>query len=236
MPANQHIQVSPLKQGEAQEADRILRLAFGTFLGVPNPAEFMGDRHLLIPRLRSSHVKVLAARDAGRLIGSNVVTRWGSFGFFGPLTVLPEYWDRGVAQRLLDATMATFERWGVRHTGLYTFANSIKHVGMYQKFGYWPRYLTAIMTGPSEAKGAEAPTLLSSLKKSLREEAIRACGKLTHKIDKGLDLTGEIKAVLAQRTARCLPDRRLAVSPEPFAVLTRMGYTEPCSSYAALCR
>jgi GNAT superfamily N-acetyltransferase len=200
MPANQHIQVSPLKQSEAQEADRILRLAFGTFLGAPNPAEFMGDRHLLIPRLRSSHVKVLAARDAGRLIGSNVVTRWGSFGFFGPLTVLPEYWDRGVAQRLLEATIATFERWGVRHTGLYTFANSTKHQGLYQKFGYWPRYLTAIMTGPSEAKGAEAPTLLSSLKKSQREAAIQACGKLTHKIDKGLDLTGEIKAVLAQRT------------------------------------
>ena len=200
MPANQHIQVSPLKQSEAQEADRILRLAFGTFLGAPNPAEFMGDRHLLIPRLRSSHVKVLAARDAGRLIGSNVVTRWGSFGFFGPLTVLPEYWDRGVAQRLLEATIATFERWGVRHTGLNTFANSTKHQGLYQKFGYWPRYLTAIMTGPSEAKGAEAPTLLSSLKKSQREAAIQACGKLTHKIDKGLDLTGEIKAVLAQRT------------------------------------
>jgi hypothetical protein len=114
--------------------------------------------------------------------------------------VLPEYWDRGVAQRLLEATIATFERWGVRHTGLYTFANSTKHQGLYQKFGYWPRYLTAIMTAPSEAKGAEAPTLLSSLKKSQREAAIQACGKLTHKIDKGLDLTGEIKAVLAQRT------------------------------------
>ena len=200
MPANHHIKVGLLKKDEVEEADRILRLAFGTFLGVPNPLEFMGDRDLLTPRWRSSHVKVLAARDAGRLIGSNVVTRWGSFGFFGPLTVLPEYWDRGVAQRLLEATMAIFERWGVRHTGLYTFAHSAKHVALYQKFGYWPRYLTAIMTGPSEAKGAEAPTLLSSLKKSQREEAIQACARLTHKIDKGLDLTGEIRAVLAQRT------------------------------------
>jgi hypothetical protein len=167
---------------------------------VPNPLEFMGDRDLLTPRWRSSHVKVLAARDAGRLIGSNVVTRWGSFGFFGPLTVLPEYWDRGVAQRLLEAAMTIFERWGVRHTGLYTFAHSTKHVALYEKFGYWPRYLTAIMTGPSEAKGAEAPTLLSSFKKIQREQAIQACGRLTHKIDKGLDLTGEIRALLAQRT------------------------------------
>ncbi len=121
MPANLHIKVGLLKQSEVAEAGRIVRLAFGTFLGVPNPLDFMGDRDLLTPRWRSSHVKVLAARDDGRLIGSNVVTRWGSFGFFGPLTILPEYWDRGVAQRLLESTMTIFERWGVRHTGLFTF-------------------------------------------------------------------------------------------------------------------
>ena len=203
MPAKQHIKVGPLKKSEVEEADRILRLAFGTFLGVPNPLDFMGDRHLLTPRWGSSHVKVLAARDGGRLIGSNVVTRWGSFGFFGPLTVLPEYWDRGVAQRLLEATMTIFDRWGLRHTGLYTFAQSAKHVGLYQKFGYWPRYLTGVMTlAPDEARSvyAKAPMLLSALKKSERESAIEACGKLTHKIDKGLDLGGEIRSVLAQRT------------------------------------
>jgi GNAT superfamily N-acetyltransferase len=199
MPAKQQIKVGPLKKSELEEADRIIRLAFGTFLAVPNPLDFMGDRHLLKPRWGASHVKVLAARDGGRLIGSNVVTRWGSFGFFGPLTVLPEYWDRGVAQRLLEATMLVFERWGLSHTGLYTFANSTKHVALYQKYGYWPRYLTAIMTGPSEPKSAEEPTLLSSLNKSRREQAIQACGRLTHKIHKGLDLTGEIRALLAKR-------------------------------------
>lgn len=197
MPANQQIKIGLLKESEVEEAVRIVRLAFGTFLGVPNPLDFLGDRDLLTSRHRSSHVKVLAARDAGRLIGSCVVTRWGSFGFFGPLTVLPEYWDRGVAQRLLQATMAIFDRWGLRHTGLYTFANSAKHVTLYQKFGYWPRHLTAIMTGPPEGKGAEAPTLLSSWNKSQREQAIQACRRIT---GKGLDLTGEMRAVLAQRT------------------------------------
>jgi len=51
-----------------------------------------------------------------------------------------------------------------------------------------------------QAKPADVPVLLSALKKSQREAAIQACRKLTHKIDKGLDLTGEIRAVLAQRT------------------------------------
>jgi GNAT superfamily N-acetyltransferase len=183
-----------------------VRLAFGTFLGLPNPQEFMGDRSFMVSRWRSTHVRVFAAREGDRLVGSNIVTRWGSFGFFGPLTVLPEYWDRGVAQRLLEPTMAIFDKWGVRHTGLFTFAHSAKHVGLYQKFGYWPRYLTAIMTRTPEAKPApfaeraKAPLLLSALRKSNREAAIQACRKLTHKIDKGLDLTGEIRAVLAQHT------------------------------------
>jgi Acetyltransferase (GNAT) family len=167
---------------------------------LPNTLDFMGDRDLMTPRWRSKHVKVIAAREEGRLIGSNVVTRWGLFGFFGPLTVLPEYWDRGVAQKLLAATMTIFDRWGVRHTGLYTFPHSAKHVALYQKFGYWPRYLTAIMTLTPEGNPVLQGKMLSALKKAQREEAIEACGKLSGKIDKGLDLAGEIRAVLAQRT------------------------------------
>jgi len=194
------IRVGPIKASELEEAGRIVRLAFGTFLGLPNTLDFMGDRDLMTPRWRSTNVKVIAAREEGRLIGSNVVTRWGSFAFFGPLTVLPEYWDRGVGQKLLAATMTIFDRWGVRHSGLYTFPHSARHVGLYQKFGYWPRYLTAIMTRAPESSAALQGELLSALTKSQREQAIESCGKLTHKIDKGLDLAGEIRAVLAQRT------------------------------------
>ena len=196
----QTIKVGPLKESELDEAGRIVRLAFGTFLGLPNPSDFMGDRDLMTPRWRSPNVKVIAARDNGRLIGSNVATRWGSFAFFGPLTVLPEYWDRGVAQLLLEATMTVFDRWDVRHSGLYTFAQSAKHVNLYQKFGYWPRYLTAVMTHtPEPDPKRAAPVLLSGLKGSRRAQAVEACAKLTHKIDKGLDLTDEIRALLKQR-------------------------------------
>jgi GNAT superfamily N-acetyltransferase len=196
------IEVGPLRKNEGAEADRIVRVAFGTFLGVPDPSSFMGDRDFMTPRLRSRHVKVIAAREGKRLIGTNVITRWGSFGYFGPLTVLPEYWDRGVAQRLLDVTMTVFDEWGVRHTGLFTFAASAKHVGLYQKFGYWPRYLTAVMTRTPEASAADLvqPTLLSALSKAERKRVIQGCAKITHQIDKGLDLSDEIREVLAQRT------------------------------------
>jgi GNAT superfamily N-acetyltransferase len=196
--AKQSITIGPLRTGEVDEAARILRLAFGTFLGMPDPLSFLDDRDFMTPRFRSPHVKVIAARDAGRLIGSNVLTRWGSFGYFGPLTVLPEYWGRGVAQRLLEGTVKAFGDWGLRHTGLYTFPTSAKHIHLYQKFGYWPRYLTAVLSRVPEA--GPLPALLSALKKADCDRAIAACRRLTHAIEKGLDLTGEIRAALQQRT------------------------------------
>jgi GNAT superfamily N-acetyltransferase len=198
MPKNISIKVGLLKPSEVPEAGRIVRLAFGTFLGIPDPLTFMGDRDLMTPRFRSANVKVLAARDGGRLIGSNVLTRWGSFAFFGPLTVLPEFWDRGVAKLLLESTIATFDKWGIRHAGLFTFPQSPKHLGLYEKFGFWPRYLTAVMTRTPAVDPASQPILLSALDKKEREAAIEACSQLTNKIDPGLDLSGEIRAALAQ--------------------------------------
>jgi len=210
MAESPRIQIGPLKESELQEADRIFRLAFGTFIGLPNPAEFAGDRQMLLSRWRAPHARILAAREGGRLIGSNGITRWGSFGFFGPLTILPEYWDRGVAQLLLDATVKIFDKEGVKRTGLFTFAHSTKHVGLYQKFGYWPGYLTALMTHTPKGGGATGANgvALSTLPRAEREEAISACAKLTGRIDRGLDLSDEIRWVLKNKTGDVLLTRR----------------------------
>ena len=199
------IKVGPLKTHELPEADRIFRLAFATFLGIPDPATFMGDRDLTASRYRSRHVQAIAARDGGRLIGTNFLTTWGTFAFFGPLTVLPEYWDKGVAQQLLKATVEKFDKAKLRRTALFTFPHSAKHVGLYQKFGYWPQHLTALMThtpGPepeSTPKSGSRTVFLSTLPRIAREEAITACRRLTNGIDKGLDLGDEIRSLLTQR-------------------------------------
>ena len=203
------IKIGPLKQSELQEADRIFRLAFGTFIGLPHPSEFMGDRDFLISRWHAPNVRTLAARENDRLIGTNQLTRWGSFAFIGPLTVLPEYWDQGIAQRLLDATIKIFDRQGLKRTGLFTFAHSAKHVGLYQKFGYWPDYLTALMKhAPSSETpaGKDAPDAIhmSALKTKDRGEALAACARLTNRIDKGLDLSDEIRNVLKRRAGEVL--------------------------------
>ena len=80
----------------------------------------------------------------GTLAGSNFATNWGQPWLFGPLTVRPELWNPHIAQKL--PTMDLFEKWGVREAGLFTFAHSPKHIGLYQTFGFWPRFLTAVMS------------------------------------------------------------------------------------------
>jgi len=204
------IRIGLLREPELEEARRIVNLAFGTFLGHPNPLEIMGDRDFVTPRWRAGNTKVLAARENGKLIGSNILTRWGSFAFFGPLTVLPEYWNRGVAKQLLTATMKAFDSWGVRHTGLFTFPHSAKHVGLYQKFGYWPGSLTAIMRCKPESAirpvsgDAKPAVFLSTLGRSARDKAITACARLTDSHKKGLDLSEEIGAVLARHVGEVI--------------------------------
>src|SRR5579872_1850116 len=140
------IRIRPLEERDLAEADRIVRLAFGTFLGLPDPMQMFGDSDFVYTRFRAAPDSALAAETDGKLVGSNFVTRWGSFGFFGPLSVEPQLWEQKVAQRLLEPTIELFEKWGCRHTGLFTFSHSPKHAALYQKFDYWTRFLTPVMS------------------------------------------------------------------------------------------
>src|SRR5688572_7867862 len=139
------VRIRPLEEADLGEADRIMRLAFGTFLGLPDPGSFMGDADYVRTRWAADPTCALAAEADGRLVGTNFVTRWGSVGFFGPLTVDPSLWDQGVARALLDATMPIFDGWGVTHAGLFTFPGSPKHVALYQSYGFLPRFLTPVL-------------------------------------------------------------------------------------------
>jgi hypothetical protein len=91
-----------MQEADLGEARRIFRLAFGTFLGVPDSKAFW----------------------PGPIQGRRP---WGSFGSFGPLTIRPNPWDRHIARKLLAPTMELFEKWDLRETGLFTFAHIPTH-------------------------------------------------------------------------------------------------------------
>jgi GNAT superfamily N-acetyltransferase len=189
--------IRPMREGDLAEASRIFRVAFGTFVGKPDPESFAADRDYVSTRWRSAPEAAVVAEVDGRLAGSNLATHWGSFAFFGPLSVLPELWGRGIAQRLLEPTLDLFEAWDVREGGLFTFANSPKHLGLYQKFGFWPGYLTAVLS-KEVAAGAGRCAKFSELAESGRVDAEDACRRLTDSLYEGLDVSREIRAVAAQ--------------------------------------
>src|ERR1700682_405773 len=111
------VTVRALTERDVADADRIFRLAFGTFIGLPDASAFGGDTDYVRTRFHADESAAFGAYVGAELVGSNFATNWGSVGFFGPLTVRPDLWDRGIAQRLLQPTMELFAQWGTKHTG-----------------------------------------------------------------------------------------------------------------------
>lgn len=193
------VSIRLLRPSDLPAADRIFRLAFGTFLGLPDPLAFSGDGDLVRTRYLADPSAAFAAEVDGELVGSNMATNWGTVGFFGPLTVRPDLWDRGIATRLLEPTMELFATWETKHAGLFTFAHSAKHVHLYQKFGFWPRFLTAIMSIPVGQTATVASwSTYADTPQGEREGMLNACRELTDSVYEGLDARWEIRAVEAQ--------------------------------------
>ena len=212
MTSNIKIKIRQLEEDDLPAADRMFRLAFGTFLGLPDPMTFSGDADYVKTRFLADPTSTLAAESTnGQLVGFNFVINWGSIGYFGPLVVHPEYWDQGIAKQLLEPTMNIFDKkWHTKHAGLFTFAQSAKHVGLYQKFGFWPRFLTVIMSKPiwpvevgeQEQRKSNSNTTssfhwsrFSEIPTHKQEQMLDNCRLLTNSMHDGLDLTHEIVAV-----------------------------------------
>lgn len=195
-----HATIEPLAEADVTDADRIIRLAFGTFLALPNPMTFTDDAALARTRRLAYPNAAFAAKVDGALVGSSFATNWGSVGFFGPLTVHPDYWDRGIAQLLLEPVMDCFASWGTTLAGLCTFPQSAKHIALYRKFDFWPRFLTAILSrnvrnvAPQDNPQAQW-SRFADVPQEQRESTLAACRELTGSIYEGLDVQREIRAI-----------------------------------------
>ena len=70
--------VRRMREDDLQEADRIMRLAFGTFIDLPDPAWFAGDADFVYTRYRADPSAALVAeatdapsiraRESGRMV------------------------------------------------------------------------------------------------------------------------------------------------------------------------
>jgi N-acetylglutamate synthase-like GNAT family acetyltransferase len=188
--ARRAVHVRPMVDDDVESADRVMRLAFGTIRGLADPSAAFGDRDLVRSRFRAAPDRAWVAEVEGEVVGSVLATRWGSFAFLGPLTVHPELWDQGIGTRLLEPVLEAFSRWDVRQAGLFTFADSPKHLGLYQKHGFWPGSLTVIAAKRTGERAATAFALASSSGGDVLDEV----AALTHDVFPGLDVRREMVA------------------------------------------
>ncbi|NJR21973.1 MAG: GNAT family N-acetyltransferase [Richelia sp. CSU_2_1] len=193
------ISIRLLREDELPMAEHIFRLAFGTFINLPEPTDFCSDANYIKTRSRIYPTGAFAAEVDGKLVGSNIAICWGSVGSFGPLSVHPSFWDQGIAKCLIESTIDRFSEWETRQAGLFTFANSPKHHGLYQKFGFYPRFLTFMMLKSIDFVERDFPIIkYSELNPEERSSCLKECYQLTDSIYEGLDLSREIIAVNIQ--------------------------------------
>jgi ribosomal protein S18 acetylase RimI-like enzyme len=190
------IVIRPLREADLSAADHIMRVAFGTLIGVPEPAGFFGDASWVPNRWRADRNAAWAADRDGEVVGSIFLTHWGSFAFVGPLTIRPDLWDRGIGSRLMEPVMSLLAEGGIRLAGLFTDPHSAKHIGLYQKFGFWPRYLTAVMSKSVEsARSSLHWNRYSELSTDEKAVCLHACREICHSLFEGFDPTPEVRAI-----------------------------------------
>jgi GNAT superfamily N-acetyltransferase len=193
---NHHCVVRPMLESDIPAADRVQRMAFGTFLKLPDPMDFMGDGADIGPRWHIDPAGAVVAEVNGEVAGAGYATVWGSVGVVGPMMVHPDYWGRGIASQLMQGLMRRLDEAQTSHTCLVTFTGSDRHLSLYQKSGFWPRFLTGIVSRRIVEPPEESDwSRFSALAPSERTDALQACRDITDGIYPGLDLTDEIHAV-----------------------------------------
>lgn len=188
------ISIRPMVSDDVGEAWGIVQRAFANHLGM-NPENFWQERNSVVSRWHSYPSLSFVAVLDNRLVGCALAANWGSLGVLGPVASRPEIWNRGIAKGLVAAVLEQLDAAGTRQTVLVTFSDSPKHIALYQKFGFWPRYLTTIMTttSPTVMVVPEAQRF-SRISAPERVSALNACRSLTTVLSNGLDLTREIAA------------------------------------------
>ncbi len=197
------VAIRPMLRADLDSADRVLRLAFGTRLRLPDPMQFRGDSRILQPRWATCPDLAFVAENEGRIAGSVVGMDWGRVFVLGPLSVAPEFAGRGIARKLVGELLIWADARGFDLAGLFTFPDSPTHIRLYESFGFVPNTLTPVMA-KAVAAAVKTPdaagsfALYSGLSQAQRESALAECRVVSGSVFPGLDLSREIQAIAAQ--------------------------------------
>jgi len=179
-----------------EASEHVIKTSFSDRLRMPDPDLFLGGGSLK-GRFLMDPEGVFGAEENGEIVGVNIATTWGSSGYFGPLAVAPTRQGQGIAQQLLMPVMSLFHKRNVTNAGLFTFPDSAQHICLYKKFGFMPRFLTAIMSKPLESTPSKEVRVWSyaGFREAEQADFRQSARELTDQIYPGLDLQREISIV-----------------------------------------
>ena len=186
------VAIRPSAEADIDAAEHVCRLAFGTFFGLAEPLSFRGDGALVRPRFLADPSGVLVAESGEGIVGSGLVTNWGSVGLLGPLTVHPERWSSGIGRRLTEALLNVLDARGHDFVGLLTHPHSVRHVRLYESFGFELQRPIAVL------RRAVTPGAMPARARLLDDPAdAAACRAVADAVYPGLDHTREVASVLS---------------------------------------
>jgi hypothetical protein len=97
----------------------------------------------------------------------------------------------------MDNTMEIMDSWRLKHTGLFTFSHSPKHLGLYQLYGFQPRFLTPVLSA-TVGSGRNSIGWSRYSVDPDHGDRLADCASLTDSIYPGLDVSNEIRACYEQ--------------------------------------
>ena len=190
--------IRPMKNADLAEADRINRIAFGTFFELDDPKEFRGDGDAVHGRFEANPMGSFVAELDGCLVACGFIMDWCGVGILGPLTVDVDYWGQGIARKMMDRMVEFMDQQNFTMQGLFTHPQSSKHIRLYEEYGFRMQRITAVMDksicAPIASK-KEGLVCFSGLNKTEQSNALIECRSLTSEIYRTLDVTSEISAI-----------------------------------------
>jgi GNAT superfamily N-acetyltransferase len=129
--------------------------------------------------------------DRGHIVAFNMVHRSGTEGWMGPLAVRTEFQGTGIGKEIVTRGIEWLKSQSATIIGLETMPRTMDNIGFYSRLGFLPGRLT--ITTTLEATHNDAPAnLLSRLSSAARDDALKECHALVHRVLPGYDYTREI--------------------------------------------
>jgi ribosomal protein S18 acetylase RimI-like enzyme len=167
------------------------------------------------------------AEVPGRIVGYVFSRRWGSVGWFGPLSVDPELAGQGIGRLLVGEVVNHLIEADVRTVGLETNPRSRYNIGFYSKLEFEPSQLIVDVARELSDRWEELPAGYQALRLGRASEKeiphlLATLGHLAEGVCPGLDYRAEAELIINHSYGDALI---LFDSGEP--VGAALAHTEP---------